>query len=139
MDYLLRQVSALMQVKRKRWTWNECGEAVIRNCMNTAPKTRDVRDSGEAPASTEAAYWNMAKALVHAVLAARDPKHDAIRKRLGSLHEPSTPRLLSTLGLWLAGVMGISVSVTGPMVAVMLYAAGEADGSWEVLRDSNQV
>lgn len=75
----------------------------------------------------------MAKSLVYAVLASRDPQHDAIRQRLGNLQEPSTPRLLSTLSLWLAGKMGISVSVTVPLVAVMLYAAAEAGGTWDVL------
>ena len=88
----------------------------------------------ETQISPEAACWSMAKDLMHAVLATRDPKHHAIRRRLGNLQDPSTPVLLSALGLWLAGVLGISVSVTSPLVAVMLYSVAEADGDWEVLR-----
>ena len=76
----------------------------------------------------------MAKNRVHAVVATQDPQDHAIRRRLGNLQDPSTPVLLSTLGLWLAGVLGISVSVTGPLVAVMLYGVAQADGNWEALR-----
>ena len=104
------------------------GETVLRDYISSAPTPRV-----EAPVSREAARWRMAKSLVYAVLASRDPQHDAIRQRLGNLQEPSTPRLLSTLSLWLAGKMGISVSATVPLVAVMLYAAAEAGGTWDVL------
>lgn len=76
----------------------------------------------------------MAKSRVHAVVALQDPQHHAIRRRLGNLLDPSTPVLLSALGLWLAGVLEITVSVTSPMVAVMLYGVAEADGNWGVLR-----
>lgn len=80
----------------------------------------------------------MAKSRVHAVVASQDPEYHAIRRRLGNLRNPSTPALLSTLGLWLAGMLKISVSVTGPLVAVMLYSVAEADGDWEVLRDRKE-
>ena len=126
-NFLLRQVSALVQVRRRRRTWNELGEAVLRDFMESYPLAR-----------MEATRWSSAKSLVHAVLATRDPQHDAIRNRLGNLQQPSTPLLLSTLGLWLAGVLGISVTVTRPLVAVMLYAAGEAGGDWEVLRNHTE-
>lgn len=32
----------------------------------------------------------------------------------------------------------MSVSVTQPMVAVMLYAVAEASGDWEILNDSSR-
>lgn len=126
--FLLRKVAALVQVKRCRRTWNEMGETVLRDYISSAPTPRV-----EAQVSLEAAHWRMAKSLVYAVLASHEPQHDAIRQRLGNLQEPSTPQLLSTLSLWLAGKMGISVSVTVPLVAVMLYAAAEASGNWDVL------
>ena len=85
----------------------------------------------EAP---EAIYWRMVKELVHAVVELREARHDEIRKRLGNLQEPSTPRLWATLTLWLAGVLGISTSVTGPLVAAMLYGVAEAGGDWKILR-----
>ena len=134
-DFLLRQVASLVQVKRRRRTWNELGEAVLRDFMKSYPLARVVRHDGDAPVSREAAHWRMAKSLMHEVLATQNPQHDAIRKRLGNLQEPSTPRLLSTLGLWLAGMLGISVSVTGPLVAVMLYGVAEAGGDWDALGD----
>ena len=80
----------------------------------------------------------MAKSVVHEVLVRRNPQYDRIRQRLGNLNEPSTPRLLSTLSLWLAGEMEISVSVTVPLVAVMLYAAAQAGGTWDVLMEPSE-
>jgi hypothetical protein len=136
-DFLVRQVATLARVKWKRRTWNECGEKVFRDFVRSS-RTVHLRASrvDAATASEASAYWIMAKGLVHAVVASRDPRHEAIRKRLGNLLEPSTPRLWSTLSLWLAGVLGISTSVTGPLVAVMLYGVAEAGGNWEALRDS---
>lgn len=134
-QFLLRQVSALAQVKRNHRTWNEFGEQVVRDFVKPSTAAGVVRSEEDVNVSPEAACWSQAKGLVHEVLATREPRHDAIRKRLGNLREPSTAILLSTLGLRLAGVVGISVSVTGPMVAAMLYAAGEAGGDWEVLVD----
>ena len=138
LNFLLRQVSALVQVKRRRRTWNELGEAVLRDFMKSSPTARAARHEGDAPVSREAARWQMAKSVVHEVLVRRNPQYDRIRQRLGNLNEPSTPRLLSTLSLWLAGEMEISVSVTVPLVAVMLYAAAQAGGTWDVLMEPSE-
>jgi hypothetical protein len=123
--FLLRKVSGLKLVKQNRRTWDELGEKVMQNFL---------RATGQSTATiSEVSAWAIAKELVYEVLASRDPRFDSIRKRLGNLREPSTPRLLSTLGLWLAGVLGISVTATMPMVAVILYGLGDANGSWSEL------
>jgi hypothetical protein len=119
--FLLRKVSGLAQVRQKHRTWDEHGERLTQNFCRLA---------GHA---TEAFTWSQAKELVYQVLTRRDPRHDAIRKCLGNLKQPSTPRLLSTLGLWLAGVLQISVTATMPMVGVILYGLGEAEGQWPEL------
>lgn len=131
--FLLRQVSALVQVKRRRRTWNEFGEKVIEDYLSSSPKVRRPMTGAESAAGPEAIYWGMAKELVHSVVASQDPTYGGIRKRLGNLPTQSTPRLLSTLSLWLAGVLGISTSVTGPLVAAMLLGVAEAGGDWEIL------
>jgi hypothetical protein len=115
--FLLQKVAGLKLVKQKRRTWDELGEKLMRNYL---------RASGQG--TTDVAAWDTAKELVYEVLACRDPRFDGIRRRLGNLGEPSTPRLLSTLGLWLAGMLGISVTATMPMVAVILYCLGDANG-----------
>ena len=132
--FLLRQVSTLALVKRKRRTWNEFGEIVFRDFERSSSRVRRTATRVSPVEAPEAINWGLAKELVHAVVASQDPRHEAIRRRLGNLQEPSTPLLLSTLSLWLAGVLGISVSVTGPLVAVMLYAVAEAGGDWGILR-----
>lgn len=125
--FLLRRYSELSQVERKRRTWNELGEKLLNHFMTHSQPLPT--DQGDDPTH----YWSMAKTLVHSVTATRDPEYDAIRTRLGNLINPSTPLLLFTLGLWLAGTMGISTSVTGPMVAVMLHGVAEAAGDWDAL------
>lgn len=132
--FLLRQVSALVHVKRKRRTWNEFGEKLIEDYLSSSPKVRRPMAEMESTDASEATCWSIAKELVHSVVASQDPTYGGIRKRLGNLQNPSTPRLLSTLSLWLAGVLGISTSATGPLVAVMLYGVAEAGGDWEALR-----
>lgn len=129
----MRQVSGLVQVKRRRRTWNEFGEKVIEDYLNSSPKVRRPITRGESADGAEATYWSMAKELVHSVVASQDPTYGGIRKRLGDLQNPSTPLLLSTLSLWLAGVLGISTSVTGPLVAAMLFGVAEAGGDWDIL------
>lgn len=132
--FLLRQVSGLALVKRRRRTWNEFGQMVIDDLQSSSPKGRKPRAGEDSTDASEATFWGMAKELIHSVVATQDPTYDGIRKRLGNLQEPSTPLLLSTLSLWLAGVLGISVSVTLPLVATMLYGVAETGGDWEALR-----
>jgi hypothetical protein len=125
--FLLRRCSDLSQVERKRRTWNELGERLLHHFMGGSQALPD----DDLHNSTY--YWTMAKTLVHSVTATQDPQYNAIRMRLGNLVNPSTPLLLFTLGLWLAGTMGISTSITGPLVAVMLHGVAEAAGDWGAL------
>lgn len=123
--FLLRKVSGLTQVRHKYRTWDEHGEKLMRSFLRT---------SSHSAVISEASAWSLAKELVYKVLACPDPRFDGIRKRLGDLKEPSTPRLLTTLGIWLAGVLRISVTATMPMVAVILYGLGDANGNWSELK-----
>jgi hypothetical protein len=43
--------------------------------------------------------------------------------------------MLADLDLWLAGDLGISISVTKRLVAVMLIGLAEAEGDWNVLNE----
>ena len=130
--FLLRQFPSLVQIRRKHRNWNDYGHKLAAEMKVPAPTVREATDD---PAGSQASKWAQAKQLVHDVLVARESEHGTIRRRLGSLAEISTPFLLSTLGLWLAGALGIPVSVTNPMVAVMLFAVGEAGGDWQILID----
>jgi hypothetical protein len=136
--FLLRHVSTLSQVRQKRRTWNEFGEKVFDDFKKSSAVRRQLASWAGPAAASEATYWSMAKELIYVVVAGQDPRHDGIRERLGNLQEPSTARLWTTLNLWLAGELGISTSVTGPLIAVMLYGVAEASGDWEVLRDSRK-
>ena len=141
-ECLLRQVSSLNQVSKQLLTWNEFGEKLARDFTASPEMFRLMSDdqiSREAPApSLGPSKWVRAKDLVHGVFTREDPNHIAIRKRL-FLSNPSTSLLLQHLSLWLAGELGLSVTVTRPMVAVILYAAAKSPAGWETLRDDEEV
>ncbi|MES2658346.1 MAG: hypothetical protein V4689_06995 [Verrucomicrobiota bacterium] len=100
-SFLLRQIPSLVQVRRKHRTWNDYGQKLIRDLQIPAVT---VRRMAGMQISEEATEWSYAKQLIHGVLATPHREYAAIRKRLGDLHTNSTPKLLSTLGLWLAGM-----------------------------------
>lgn len=131
--FLLRQYPTLVHVRRKRRTWDEHGQKVVRDFFAaTKPRTRVNQGDFGFDVST----WKLAKELVHAAITTEDPAYDGIRKRLGNLQIRPTAALVSTLGMWMAGVLGLSITATGPMLATMLYGVSEASGNWEILRES---
>ncbi len=128
--YLLNQVPSLIQIRRKLRTWDDFGSSLIRDLQHSAHSSRP--KSKVAP-DVDLSEWALAKKLIYGVLATDDGQHDDIRRRLGDFQTIPTAGILSALGLWLAGVLGISVTVTKPMVAVILFAVAEANGDWEIL------
>ena len=127
LSFILRQEPRLIRVKRRQCSWDTFGELVLRDFFQ--PRITAIRS-----ATDELAEWKFAKELVHSVLTSSAPEHDGIRKRLGNPGTASTPLLFSTLSLWLAGILKISVSLTMPMTAAILYGISEADGDPDVLR-----
>lgn len=136
-ECLLRQISSLNQVRNQHFTWDEFGEKLARDFGVSPEKFRVMSDdqvSCEAPASSsEPSKWSRAKGLVHRVFTREDPSQLAIRKRL-VLSNPSTSLLLQHLSLWLAGELGLSVTATRPMVAVILYAVAKSPTGWDILQ-----
>ena len=134
-EFLLQKVSELNQVKQNRLTWNEFGERIAGHQQATPIPTGSARGPAQSATPPEPSDWFRAKELVHAVLASRDPKYEPICNRLFHSNHSSTAALLSTLSLWVAGKLGLSVTMTQPMVAVMLYAVARASGNWNILLD----
>jgi hypothetical protein len=122
-DFLLRKVSSLRQAKRRRRTWDEHGEKITREFPIPKPAFRLIGEDAAATEVSQAPNWQEAKDLIQAVFTSTDPKYDGIRKRLQNSHNPSTQMMLSVLSIWLSGEMGISTSITHPMVALMLYGS----------------
>jgi hypothetical protein len=134
-DYLMRQLPSLVDVARKRRSWDEHGEKVARDHL-TGRRPLCRVDRGLS--GCEVLIWSRAKALAYAVIVSNDPAHAAIRKQLGDWQNRSTAALLSTLGLWMAGVLGVSITVISPMLVTMLYGVAEAGEDWEVLRGAGR-
>ncbi|MEI8038125.1 MAG: hypothetical protein WCJ14_07015 [Verrucomicrobiota bacterium] len=134
-EFLLQKVYELNQVKRNRLTWNEFGERIAGHFQDPQLPARAARGQANSATPPEPSDWCRAKKLVHAVVATRDPKYEPIRNRLFHFDNPSTAALLSTLSLWVAGKLGLSVTITQQMVAVMLYAVARSAGDWDILLD----
>lgn len=136
-DFLLRHVTALDPIKRKRLSWNDFGEKLAWGLASRPRMTlAEIGDRPELIDTPHASAWSAAKKHVHAALTSDDLRYADIQKRLGSARNTSTPILLSTLSMWLAGEMSISISVTRPMVAAMLYAVAHSSDDWEIFRDA---
>ncbi len=133
MAYLIRQLPSLIDVERKRRSWDEHGEKVTRDFLSGR---RPLCRVDRSLSGREVFIWSRAKALAYSVIVSNRPEHSVIRKQLGDWRNRPTAALLSTLSLWMAGALGVSVTVAGPMLVTMLYGVAEAGEDWEVLRDS---
>lgn len=136
-NYLLRIDSRLAMVIRNQLTWDELGAKIAGLYQEHYPMTHNVSDTSQTTEIPTAPHWHLAKHLVHDVFGSRDPQYDPIRQRLGNLEKSSTPALLFTLSLWLAGKMKLSVSATRPLAAVMLYAVATSPENWNILQNRN--
>jgi hypothetical protein len=133
--FLMRQLPALSEVKHKRVGWNDLGARITREYQPKPPRNRPKASHPDETGSPAGECWRRAKNLLHNIMATSDPENAPVRKRLGDFKNPSTAALFSTLSLYLAGKLGLSLTITQPMLAVMLYAVHGASGNWNVLLD----
>ncbi len=126
-DYLLRRVSILNQLRRNQRTWNLLGEKVAHDFKLNSRKLRLVTVNQTSENELEPCQWIRGKELVYEYLTAMVPSSNGNRPRFKNFQKTSTPLLLSSLSMRLAGALGISITLTRPMVAVMLYAIATAE------------
>jgi len=137
---LLRLAPQLKQVREGRLTWHQLGEMLVRDTGLPAPRGSEVRmvfpnwEKG-----MRISYWDLAKGLVHSVLGGEAEELEPIRTRLRKTPAGSTAALSSMVSLWLAGQLSLSVTITNPLVAVMLYAVAEAGGDADVLAPRDEL
>lgn len=134
-QFLMRQFPALSEVKRARVNWNELGAKIIQGYQPIPPGTRRRTGDFSDAALTTGEIWRQAKELLHNIMATCDLENAPVRKRLSVLKTPSTAALFSTLSLYFAGKLGISLTITKPLLALMLNAVHEASGNWDILLD----
>ena len=123
-EFLLRLMPDLNTVRRKTRGWDEFGEKIA----NQMEKER------RSKAEPEESLWHRAKRVVHMAMTDSDAKNAAIRTRVGGSSIIS-PGMLADLSLWLAGELGVTISVTKRLVATMLVGVAESKGDWNVLAD----
>ena len=137
-DFLLDQVASLTEVQNNHESWEAFGESIESRRHRVRPSSRRAESAPDKPSSEsapQASNWQRTKELVHALFVSRYPEHDGIRNRIENRAGFSTASLLSLLSLWVAGILKISIAVTRPMVATILYAVAHFSGDWEILRE----
>lgn len=114
--YLLRKFPDLSLLLRQGYHPDEVGRAWLNRALRSTPRQQSrLKQHGEEE------DWDQAKAVLHRVLHTDDPDYQLIRARLFARPRMETASILATLGLWLAGHLGLSLTVVTPLVAVMLY------------------
>lgn len=115
-SYLLRKFPDLARLLHQGHHPDEVGEAWLTRARRAASRqqSQSRHYGGEED-------WPQAKAVLHQVLLTDDPDFHVIRDLLFSRPDIQTPALVSTLSLWLAGHLGLSLTMVTPLVAVMLY------------------
>lgn len=137
-DFLLDQVASLTAVQNNHESWEAFGERIESRRHRVSPSTRraeSVPDKAISEPVPQTSNWQRTKELIHTLFVRRRPEHDGIRQRIENLAKFSTASLLSLLSMWVAGILKISIAVTRPMVATILYAVAQFSGDWEILRD----
>ena len=121
--YLLRKFPDLAQLLRGGYHPDEVGQAWLNRARRAAPRQQSQRRHIGVEED-----WEQAKQVLHQVLHTENPDFHVIRGLLFARPEVKTPVLMSTLSLWLAGHLGLSLTMVTPLVAVMLYEIGTAEG-----------
>ncbi len=137
---LLRLAPQLKQVREGHVTCHQLGEKLVREMGLPVPRSSEVR--AVFPTLEKGArisYWDLATGLVHSVLGGQAKELEPIRTRLRKTPAGSTAALSSMLSLWLAGQLSLSVTITNPLVAVMLYAVAEAGGDADALAPRDEL
>ncbi|MCW1926143.1 hypothetical protein OKA05_26530 [Luteolibacter arcticus] len=120
-SFLLRKFPDLARLLRQGYDPDEVGQAWMNQARRTASRQQSQRRSHGAEED-----WEQAKAVLHQVLHTDDPNFNVIRGLLFARPDIQTPVLVSTLSLWLAGHLGLSLTMATPLVAVMLYEIATA-------------
>ncbi len=123
-EFLLRLMPELDAVRRKTRGWDELGEKIA------TQMERERRSKAEPDES----LWRRAKRVVHMAMTGSDAKNAAIRTRVSGSPVISAG-MLADLSLWLAGELGVTISVTKRLVTTMLVGVAESKGDWNVLAE----
>ena len=121
--YLLRKFPDLALLLRRGYPPDEVGQAWLNRARRAAPRQQSQRRQTGAEEDLE-----QAKAVLHQVLHTDNPDFQVIRGILFARPDVKTPVLVSTLSLWLAGHLGLSLGMVTPLVAVMLYEISTGKG-----------
>ena len=131
--FLLKKFPEIARMVKLGATWDEIGLAMLRGFQRFGSRQQSaVRPRRGSPATPEA-QWAAAKSILRRLFHDDvSTDFDDIRKRLSDSSIATTPLLLATVSLWLAGYLRKPVTMTTPVVATLLLGmARDGEAVWE--------
>ncbi len=139
--FLQKKFPEIAKMARQGEPWDQIGVAMLRGVQRAGSRQSGGLIGGgsgsrfrSSLATGPESEWAAAKAALRRLFCSDSEDLREIRQRLGDSSASTTPLLIVTLSLWLAGHLGKSVTRTTPLVAtVLLGMALDEENIW---RDS---
>ena len=121
-QFLRRKFPQLARLEKMGISLEGMGETMVREVErgSSRQQIRTGAFSGAAPSPL--VDWRLGSAAIIGLLSSEAQAAQATRDRLPPSSTATTPLLLTTLSLWLAGHLRKSVTLTTPLVAAILLA-----------------
>lgn len=117
--YLFGKFPDLALLERQGMGLDAIGNELVRRKLHK--HSRKHKSARAAGSETDLQEWVRTKEALREVFCTDNPGFNEIRKRLREHSGALTPHLLSTLSLWLAGFLGMSLTTATPLVATVLF------------------
>jgi hypothetical protein len=115
--FLQKKFPDIAKLANQGAPWDQIGIAVLQGVHRSGSRQQT---ASRSPAITPGADWSTAKAALRRLFCSESEDLRDIRKRLSNSAISTTPHLLATISLWLAGHLGKPVTITTPLVATVL-------------------
>lgn len=128
--FLRQKFPELARLEKRGFGWNDIGNtlALLTRRSGTRQQAHAAKSWTKSGTGDD---WSAARNALQELLCTGSPELAEIRNRLKDSPPGTTPLLLSTLSLWLAGHLGKSVTLTTPLVAtVLLGIARDGMDGW---------
>lgn len=118
--FLQKKFPDIAKLAKQGEPWDHIGIAMLRGFHRSGSRQQTVSRFRRGPAVTPESEWTTAKTALRRLFFGEGEDLRDIRKRLSDSTISTTPHLLATLSLWLAGHLGKPVTMTTPLVATIL-------------------
>lgn len=133
-SFLFGKFPDLALLERQGFHLDAIGNELVRRRQGKQARQKREPEVSDPKSSTELLDWSRIKAALHQIICTSSQDFEEIRGRLRNHAGATTPHLLATLSLWLAGFLGMSIATASPLVATVLLgiARGGVDGWYQI-------